>query len=133
MRNTSTPDAAASATNASVTSVGYGVYPTVLRPRSSIWIGMFGSSARSSSRRCHGSSWRKRSATSYVAPPQASTESSPGRVCATAGAAASRSRVRTRVASRDWWASRNVVSVTASAVCSRRVRAKPSGPCSSST
>ena len=38
----------------------------------------------------------------------------------TAGPAATRSRVRTRVASSDWCASRNVVSVTATAVCARR-------------
>ncbi|MBX7557399.1 FAD-dependent oxidoreductase [Streptomyces sp. tea 10] len=114
IRKMSTPVSAASATNALVTSTGYGVYPTVLRPRSSIWMGMFGIASRSSRSRSHGSSPRKRSATSYVAPPQASTESSPGSRCAYAGAAASRSRVRTRVASRDWWASRNVVDVTAS-------------------
>ena len=36
--------------------------------------------------------------------------------------------MRTRVASSDWCASRNVVSVTATAVCSRRARANPSGP-----
>ena len=40
--------------------------------------------------------------------------------------------MRTRVASRDWWASRNVVSVTATASCARRAFAKPSGPSSSS-
>ena len=42
------------------------------------------------------------------------------------------SRVRTRVASSDWWASRKVVSVTATLFCSRSARAKPSGPSESS-
>ena len=36
--------------------------------------------------------------------------------------------VRTRVASSDWCASRNVVSVTSTSVCARRSAAKPSGP-----
>ncbi|GAA3155614.1 hypothetical protein GCM10017687_86980 [Streptomyces echinatus] len=36
--------------------------------------------------------------------------------------------MRTRVASRDWWASRKVVSVTPMVGDSRRCRAKPSGP-----
>ncbi len=48
------------------------------------------------------------------------------------GATATRSRVRTRVASSDWCASRNVVSVTARAVCARRASAKPRGPSSRS-
>jgi hypothetical protein len=43
IRKTSTPVAAASATNASVTRSGYGVYPTVFRPRSSICRQTFGS------------------------------------------------------------------------------------------
>ncbi|OUD85183.1 hypothetical protein BC477_12280 [Clavibacter michiganensis subsp. michiganensis] len=50
---------------------------------------------------------------------------------ATYGATATRSRVRTRVASSDWCASRNV-SVTARAVCARRASAKPRGPSSRS-
>ena len=36
--------------------------------------------------------------------------------------------MRTRVASSDWWASRNVVSVTATSFCSRSRRANSSGP-----
>ena len=36
--------------------------------------------------------------------------------------------MRTRVASSDWWASRNVVSVTATLVCARSRRANSSGP-----
>ena len=40
----------------------------------------------------------------------------------------SMSRVRTRVASSDWCASRKVVSVTATAVCARSWRANPAGP-----
>ena len=39
--------------------------------------------------------------------------------------------MRTRVASSDWWASRNVVSVTASGVWARSAAAKPAGPSSS--
>lgn len=49
---------------------------------------------------------------------------------ATAGATASMSLVRTRVASSDWWASRKVVSVTPMVGDSRSQRAKPSGPSS---
>ena len=70
--------------------------------------------------RSHGSSDRKRSATSYVAPPHASSDHSSGVVRATWPATASRSRVRTRVASSDWWASRKVVSVTATRSWARR-------------
>ncbi len=127
------PVCAASSTNASVTSVGYGVYPTVLRPRSSIWRQMFGTAWRRDANRSHGSSDRNRSATSYVAPPHASSDHSSGVVRATCGATASRSRVRTRVASSDWWASRNVVSVTATSFCSRSRRANSSGPTLSSS
>ena len=47
---------------------------------------------------------------------------------ATCGPTRTRSRVRTRVASSDWCASRNVVSVTARADCSRSARANPAGP-----
>ncbi len=87
---------------------------------------------RSTASRSHGSSCRKRSATSYVAPPQHSTDSSSGSVRPTYGATRSRSLVRTRVASRDWCASRKVVSVTSTPVRERRSAAKPSGPSSSS-
>ena len=48
-----------------------------------------------------------RSATSYVAPPQHSTENSSGVIRPTYGAIRIRSLVRTLVASSDWWASRN--------------------------
>ena len=125
------PVAAASSTNASVTSVGYGVYPTVLRPRSSICRHRLGIASRSAASRSHGSSPRKRRATSYVAPPQHSTLSSCGVVRATCGATATRSRVRTRVASSDWCASRNVVSVTATSCCSRSARGEALGPSAS--
>ena len=94
---------------------------------------MFGTAWRSASSRSHGSSDRKRSATSYVAPPHASTDHSSGVVRATCPATAIRSRVRTRVASSDWWASRNVVSVTATRVWARSRRANSSGPTSSSS
>lgn len=49
---------------------------------------------------------------------------------ATTGATASRSFVRTRVASNDWCASRKVVSVTCSDGDERSHAAKPSGPSS---
>ncbi len=39
--------------------------------------------------------------------------------------------MRTRVASSDWCASRNVVSVTATGFCSRSARANASGPSAS--
>ncbi|SKT73937.1 Uncharacterised protein [Mycobacteroides abscessus subsp. abscessus] len=97
----STPVALASRMNALVTVSGYGVYPTVLRPRSSICKQMFGTASRRSASRSHGSSFRKRRATSYVAPPQASIESNSGVNRATYGATASRPVVRTRVASSD--------------------------------
>ena len=86
--------------------------------------------SRSAARRSHGSSCRKRSATSKVAPPQHSTESICGSACAWCGATRSRSNVRRRVANSDWWASRKVVSVTCRAVSSRSQRAKPAGPSS---
>ena len=55
-------------------------------------------------------------------------------VRATQGATASRSLVRTRVASSDWWASRNVVSVTADGRLLRPqpARRSPPGPSSAS-
>ena len=62
-------------------------------------------SLRASSRR-QGSSCRKRRATSNVAPPQHSRDAALRMTCPVAGAARSRSCVRTRVASRLWWASR---------------------------
>ena len=93
---------------------------------------MFGTACRSFASRSHGSSDRNRSATSYVAPPHASRLHSCGVVRATCPATAVRSRVRTRVASSDWCASRKVVSVTATGFCSRSDRANASGPCASS-
>ena len=71
---------------------------------------------------------RKRSATSYVAPPHASSDHSSGVVRATWPATASRSRVRTRVASSDWWASRKVVSVTATRVLGAQRAGELLGP-----
>jgi len=44
-----------------------------------------------------------------------------------------KSYVLTRVASRDWCASRNVVSISSSCLCCRTALASPSGPFSSST
>lgn len=64
MRKMSMPTSVASATNAVVTFVGYGVYPTVLAPRSSICRQMFGMASRNCANRSHGSSFRNRSATS---------------------------------------------------------------------
>ena len=49
-----------------------------------------------------------------------------------AGPTATRSLVRTRVASSDWWASRNVVSVTLRSAPPAEPAAKPSGPSSRS-
>ena len=89
---------------------------------------MFGIASASAPSRSHGSSLRKRSATSYVAPPHASLESRPGSIRARNGATCSMSRVRTRVANSDWCASRNVVSVTARVFCSRSTCAQRSGP-----
>ncbi len=83
MRKMSTPVAAASSTKAVVTRSGYGVYPTVLRPRSSICNAMFGIASRSAANRSHGSSCRNRKATSNVAPPQHSTDNNSGVVRAT--------------------------------------------------
>src|SRR3984885_5925936 len=89
---------------------------------------MLGISSRSSASLSQGSSFRKRSATSYVAPPQHSTDNSCGMVRARYGATMFSPLVRTRVASSDWWASRKVVSVTRTPEESRNQRAKPSGP-----
>ena len=94
---------------------------------------MLGIASRSAASRSHGSSARKRSATSYVAPPQHSTDHSSGVVRETCSATASRSRERTRVASSDWWASRKVVSVTATRSWARSRRANSSGPTSRSS
>ena len=69
--------------------------------------------------------------TSHRPRPRATTAA--GVIRATWPATATRSRVRTRVASSDWWASRNVVSVTATRSCARSRRANSSGPTSSSS
>ena len=79
--------------------------------------------SRSAASRSHGSSARKRSATSYVAPPQHSTREQLGRGPRDVRGDRQQVLVRTRVASSDWWASRKVVSVTAT----RRPRAQASG------
>ncbi len=89
---------------------------------------MLGTAWRSRASRSQGSSLRKRSATSYVAPPQASRLSSSGVIRETWPDTASRSRVRTRVASSDWCASRKVVSVTPTRCWPRRSAANFSGP-----
>ena len=67
-------------------------------------------------------------ATSKVAPPHASTEYRSGVSRATCSAADTNAVPRTRVASSDWWASRNVVSVSASALWVRTRSANFSGP-----
>mmetsp|Transcript_26967 Transcript_26967/g.45119 ORF Transcript_26967/g.45119 Transcript_26967/m.45119 type:complete len:213 (-) Transcript_26967:892-1530(-) len=73
---------------------------------------MLGQACRSFLSLSQGHSSRKRMHTSNVAPPQHSTlKASASRVLATL-APLTRSSVRTLVASRDWWASRIVVSVT---------------------
>ena len=73
---------------------------------------------------------RKRMATSKVAPPQHSSENSPGAMRAHRPArCATMSSVRMRVASSDWWPSRIVVSVTSTCVCSRiQSRERSSAP-----
>src|SRR5450756_204742 len=60
-------------------------------------------------RRSHGSSSRKRSAASNVAPPQHSSEWKP--TSSMVSRMGSMSGVRMRVAQSDWWPSRRVVSV----------------------
>ncbi len=67
-------------------------------------------------------------ATSKVAPPQHSSDSSCGKPRAQAAAEPTMSKLRMRVASSDWWASRMVVSVTSTRRCSRIHAAKPCGP-----
>ncbi len=89
--------------------------------------------ALSTRRRCHGSSCRKRYATSNVAPPHISCEKKPAARCAVACATRSMSRVRTRVASSDWCASRNVVSVNRTARCCSTHLDSPAAPCRSNT
>ena len=71
-------------------------------------------------------------AVSNVAPPHNSMLNNWGVRRATAPAAASMSYVRTRVAMRDWWASRKVVSVTNKRFCLRVHSANFFGPSSSS-
>ena len=70
------------------------------------WKGILGMSSRSFSSRRQGHSCRKRSDTSNVAPPHISREPALASTEAVAGPALSMSKVRMRVASRDWCASR---------------------------
>ena len=72
-------------------------------------------------------------ATSNVAPPQHSSEKQAGWPSRelNSGPDLTRSIVRRRVASRLWWASRIVVSVTSTFVCSPSHLASASGPCES--
>ena len=88
---------------------------------------MLGTASRRRARRSHGSSCRKRSATSNVAPPQHSSEKSSGSSRARYPAAPSMSNVLIRVANSDWCASRNVVSVTATAGWARSAAANAAG------
>ena len=90
---------------------------------------MLGIASRSAASRSHGSSAEEaqRDVVGRAAP-ALDADSSCGVVRATCRATATRSRVRTRVASSDWCASRNVVSVTATAVCARSSAANPLGP-----
>jgi len=66
-------------------------------------------------------------------PPQFSRANSGFRVCDMNGEMRFKSYVLTRVASSDWCASRNVVSISSSCLCCRTALASPSGPFSSST
>ena len=92
-----------------------------------------GAAAAIARSRSHGSSCRKRYATSKVAPPQHSNENARASSLPATAAPLARSIVRTRVASSDWCASRIVVSVTSTRVCARTQRAIASGPSASST
>mmetsp|Transcript_9721 Transcript_9721/g.24162 ORF Transcript_9721/g.24162 Transcript_9721/m.24162 type:complete len:219 (-) Transcript_9721:1442-2098(-) len=94
---------------------------------------MLGMASRRRSRRRQGHSCRKRSATSNVAPPHISSEPAFCRMCEVAGATLSMSMVRMRVASRDWCASRMVVSVSSTPLCARTALAQPSAPSRSYT
>ena len=77
-----------------------------------------------------GSSLRKRSATSKVAPPRIPARTVAAACARKTGATASMSAVRMRVANSDWCASRIVVSVS-STRCSHFIHsAKPLGPSS---
>ena len=67
---------------------------------------MLGTFSHSRSRRRQGSSCRKRSATSKVAPPHISRLAHGAKIFEVAGAAFTMSCVRMRVASSDWCASR---------------------------
>lgn len=78
--------------------------------------------------RSHGHSCKNRNATSNVAPPQFSNEYKLLNLCATNGEIFRRSWVRTRVASNDWCASRNVVSINNNSFRSRTALAKAFGP-----
>lgn len=116
-----------------------------------IWNGMFGILLRISFKRSHGHSCKNRNATSNVAPvneidstfhrpelkspffsfhlpPQFSSAYKLLNLCATNGEIFSRSWVRTRVANSDWWASRNVVSISKSSLRPRTALANASGP-----
>ena len=92
---------------------------------------MLGTASRSFSSLCHGHSCRNRRETSKVAPPHISSEYAPANASAVAGADARRSRVRIRVASADWCASRHVVSISNNPSWSRTALANAAGPCSS--
>jgi len=81
-------------------------------------------------RRSHGSSYRNLIATSNVAPPQHSSEYAFASAQLVSLAMLAMSIVRKRVASRDWWASRHVVSMMSVPGYSRTALAKASGPCS---
>lgn len=72
---------------------------------------------------------RNRMATSNVAPPQHSSAYADDSASRVAGVMASRSCVRTRVASRLWCASRHVVSITSVPGCARTAVANALGPC----
>lgn len=79
-------------------------------------------------RRSHGSSYKKRIATSNVAPPQHSSEYALASAQLVSLAILAISIVRRRVASSDWCASRHVVSIMSVPGYSRTALAKASGP-----
>ena len=89
--------------------IGIMTVPTRFWPRSSICRGVLGISFFRTRGLSQGSSFRKRVATSKVAPPQTSIEWKP--ILSISGAIAAISAVVIRVAKIDWWPSRNVTSV----------------------
>src|SRR3569832_1361527 len=86
---------------------------------------VFGSAFLSLRRRSHGSSRRKRTQASKVAPPQASSNQKPTE--SSLAQIGSMSSVRMRVAMSDWWPSRRTSSVTKTLVKSESLEGGDGG------